>query len=506
MAMQEFIHILFGFDAPIIESEIHKLLEMKGYRVETAAKYTKVNIQEYLITHTECSTVILKETMGNIVYTAEELAMLSDERDVNVIVVLNGEHKGTSYMQTLYAAGITNAIFQEGKHGGATAKDLAELIVRKRTRKETREYYGIATLDVDIGILSYDAFKYYYGALFDENCGGTLIERYLYVASKLTPKQNEDFLRRLNKSIIDELIQYEEFHRILAILKEYGIDLKIKKPKKLKIATVTPPQTTMITEKERDMNDKYENTNETGSFDFGFVSQGDDEQSAAASEEEQGDAEYSDEQVQEPVTQDTKPIEIEYTENKKSKIWIVIIPIVLIILILIGLFIGKCVKNKGFDWFTGFFKNTQQTVSSEDGSSEEKPSESDSVVSEEVSESESENESEETSSEKEDDLEFASEDSESSSVPSETVIANPDTLDSEYGDLSAFLIDGAVLNGIAVVNVINAHEGVRFRVCTNYGGEQLIYVNGGASVSDISADANFKVSVVEGEYIFTEVE
>jgi len=238
--------ILFGFDAPKFENEVIKLLKKKGYEVESTVKFTKSSIRDFLLANPSYETAVLLEVMNNSAdssvakYNAEELAMLTDERDVNIIVILNDNRKGTKFMETLYTAGITSALYQKGRHGGATAKDIAELIIEKRNKRQAREYYGIADAPINLGFLGNDTFTEYYNRLQDETYGSTLIERFCNICTMMNKKQIADFIRRTPQEVVDELKKYEEFHVILEFIKGNGIDLKIKRPKKIQIGLSTP--------------------------------------------------------------------------------------------------------------------------------------------------------------------------------------------------------------------------------------------------------------------------
>lgn len=239
--------ILFGFDAKKVEDNIVKQVEMLGYECETNNKFTKSSIKEFLMLHDDYDTVVLREQIERGRWSAEELAELADEREMNIVILLSGEHKGTSYAQTIYTAGILSAIFQMGKHGGATEKELAQLIVNKRTRKEAREYYGLE--NVDVGILSNDAFVYYYKIFTNPEFGNHPVERFMFVCSKLSPRQVEDFIKKLSKNELEELSQFSEFHNIINSLKASGVEIKVKKPKKLKELSSVPRKAKALEEK-----------------------------------------------------------------------------------------------------------------------------------------------------------------------------------------------------------------------------------------------------------------
>jgi len=240
------INVLFGFDAPQFSDEVLALLRKRGYVVESVVKLTKSSIRDFLLANPSYGTAVLLEVMNNSAdsssakYTADELAMLTDERNINIVVILNYNHKGTKYMETLYTAGITSAIYQKGRQGGASPKDVVERIINGRNNRQAREYYGIADAPINLGFLGNDTFIEYYNRLQDNTYGVSLIERFVNVCRMMNRKQIADFIRRTPAEVVDELKNYEEFHVILDIIKGSGIDLKIKRPKKLKIGLSTP--------------------------------------------------------------------------------------------------------------------------------------------------------------------------------------------------------------------------------------------------------------------------
>lgn len=236
------LEILFGFDEPDVQMGICRYLEDCGYAVHAAVKLNKIGIEDYLNLNPSCRTVVLKEVFSQKQkYTAEELARLTDAHDVNVVVVLSEKHHGTEYMNRLYIAGITSAIFQKGRRGGASVKEIAGLIMQKRSRQDARVYYGIDDEKIDLGYLSDHAFAEYFHSLNDPDYGSTLLERFLQVCSYMTPQKLADFIKRLPDDAKNELSLYAEFYEIVDALKQYfNIDLGIKRPKKVKVGLKTP--------------------------------------------------------------------------------------------------------------------------------------------------------------------------------------------------------------------------------------------------------------------------
>lgn len=240
----EKLPILFGFMEKAVEGPIKDLLWSKGYEADIQVRTTKFSIMKYLEQHTECNVVVLKEAVGEKeTYIADELAQLTELRDINVIVILSERHKGTEYMSTLHAAGITSALFHKGRKNGPSVLDVASLILQKRSRKKAREYYGIGGDKIGSAFLDNTTYVELYNIL--KKGEGTLIENFVKVCSELYVDQAYDFIRRLPKDDLDMLAQYEEFHKILQSLKKKGYGLKIKKPKTVRVGLKTPMQISM---------------------------------------------------------------------------------------------------------------------------------------------------------------------------------------------------------------------------------------------------------------------
>ena len=233
----EKIHILCGFESEQFEEGMVKELKNRGYDPVVDARFTKDSVKEFVEKNPDCSVVVLTESIGGKKYTAEELAQLTDKRDVNVIVVLGSRLYGTDYMKTLYMANITGALIQERKKG-VTPKQVVNLITERRSRKAAREYYGIENQKLDMGFLDDDTYVEYHNTLSGN--GEPILLNYLAICRKMSPQQIADFTKRLPEEELAELKKYEEFYAVLQLLKQVGIDLKIKRPKKVVIGLKTP--------------------------------------------------------------------------------------------------------------------------------------------------------------------------------------------------------------------------------------------------------------------------
>jgi len=234
----EKIKILFGFQDENFEKAIKGLLKQHEYDAEIFARFNKESVKGFIDKNPDTAAVVLLEAFPkhdrgakSQKYTAEELAQLTEGSDVNVIVVLSENYKGTDYLRTLFAAGITSAFLQK-RGSGATPKDIATLILRKRTRKMAREYYGIGNGKIDVGYIERDDFNELYQKMHSKD---NLLAGYLTICANLNATQIADFTKRLPEDDITYLAGFEEFHTVMELLKKFGMDLKIKKPKKVAI-------------------------------------------------------------------------------------------------------------------------------------------------------------------------------------------------------------------------------------------------------------------------------
>lgn len=231
--------ILFGFDDPQMESVIVSQLRDMGIKANISIKISKSSIRDFLCSEKKCDAAVLLEVMGTSkdervgAFSAEELAELTDERDVNLVVVVDEKKKGTEDMQILYGAGITSAVFDYGRRGGPTLKDVTNLIVKKRTRKEARAYYGMTEYVEEIDFLSEETFVACFNMLYSDKLGGSSIERFSHICALLNKSQIADFVRRLPAEMIKELGKYQEFHTICSLLKDSNIPFSVHKPKKV---------------------------------------------------------------------------------------------------------------------------------------------------------------------------------------------------------------------------------------------------------------------------------
>lgn len=459
----ERMEILLGFHFPEFEKGLTASLYDLGYDAKIIEKHTKMQIREYILMHRECRVVILKERDSTMSFTAEDFAVLTDENDdLIVICVLSEERRGTDYMQVLYAAGITNAVFQSGREG-VRPSQIAELCLKKKSRKDARKYYGIASVDIDIGMLSPEAYSIYYQSLFNKENGSTLILRYLNVASRLTAAQNEDFINRLPGEIVDELREYEEFYVILDGLKAHGIDMKYKRPKHVKVGIKQSPALTLPQKKtvQAPKTNQRPAENVTGVFDFGdefgsfdYGEEFGEEEEVSLPEEEAYEESFEPDEEEQPAEE---PAE----KKKANPILFVLIGVVFLFtaVLVAGVFL---VKNVVIPQVIEDTKNTRETVVSSE------------VVSVEETVSEAEN----------------------PEVPEEVY---PDVEEA----MQEILSRGEVLKGEMVITLINRYPEQQFRCVDEEKNKQVVYQYVVATEAEIPPDADFELRKEEGEYIFT---
>ena len=131
------LNILFGFQQEETRGKIVQEILRCGYQVEYDIRTTKEGIRAYLNEHKECEYCVLREGMEAEQFSAVEMAALTDTRDINIVAIIDRNHYGTDFMNTLYAAGITGAVMVTEKKG-ADPRLIAHLLMEKRSRKKAR--------------------------------------------------------------------------------------------------------------------------------------------------------------------------------------------------------------------------------------------------------------------------------------------------------------------------------------------------------------------------------
>lgn len=227
-------HILFGFDESDIVRTIVNAIKSQRHEVEFATAVTKHDIRDYLHRKKTVTTLILREVMGTESFSAEELAQLNDTNNYNIVVVVDSSHRGQPFMQVLYSAGITSAILLSEK-SGATPATIADLVLNQRSRKKARDYYGMSNVNIKVDLLTSDIYTEKLALLMNEAAGFNLIDRFVQVVRQLTVNQAVEFTAKLPPNMKRDLMEYEEYYKVLEYFKRHGYKVATgKRPKNLK--------------------------------------------------------------------------------------------------------------------------------------------------------------------------------------------------------------------------------------------------------------------------------
>lgn len=223
--------IVFSFKSENIQNAIERELLKSNEQVNKVTRLTPRAVREYLDKNPLTDAVIMVENGEDYQWNIEEICALTDAADVNVIIVIDESHRNTDYMQQLYRAGITSAIFFQEKKGGISPATIARLVLKKRSRMEAREYYGIELLKNTI-LLEENVLSAGYKSLSDNTFGRNIMERYLKITETMTAKQNRQFFKKMPRKLKSQILKYEEFYDFQTYLKDKGVNLGVRKPKK----------------------------------------------------------------------------------------------------------------------------------------------------------------------------------------------------------------------------------------------------------------------------------
>lgn len=171
----------------------------------------EVEYKTFSMDNQKNAVILLQENMNaSASYQSWEIAALRDIKRIPVVVSVDRKHYGTDYMAVLYAAGITDAIYEED----ADAEELMKRILSRRSRKESREYYGIRSMDEVVSVLNIigkdalERYIHYIGAGIDTH---DMQLRYQEVRKKLSYVENCCLAEHLPENTIQELQADEGF-------------------------------------------------------------------------------------------------------------------------------------------------------------------------------------------------------------------------------------------------------------------------------------------------------
>lgn len=195
----------------LLKERLQEAAAEKGLKLQIVSRYRKEGVYQYVMEHPDYQCVILQEVLqSSSPYTAEDAALLTDERNIKVILVLNKKHLGNRYMRVLYAAGILDALYEED----AYAEEIAALLLQGRTRKEARKYYGIETADdveKSLQIIDEERLKSFLSYMEGGGPFNETLSRYEFVASRMTAAENLHLIKNMSSGLSEILTGSELF-------------------------------------------------------------------------------------------------------------------------------------------------------------------------------------------------------------------------------------------------------------------------------------------------------
>lgn len=204
------LHILLGISGnndEVIKS-LNAEFNKRGRDVEKcASKYQKFGVEQYLSEHSDVDVLIISEYLQQSnPYVIDDFDRLNDiNGNVVIIPILNSERKGTSYVNELLSVGIYTALFQED----ATITNIADMVLKGRTRKEARYYYGTESIsEINSGSVNI------HSCVEHISLGGereSTKERADYIRSKVSNKEFEDIISRLPNDVKERLKVYDDY-------------------------------------------------------------------------------------------------------------------------------------------------------------------------------------------------------------------------------------------------------------------------------------------------------
>lgn len=204
----------------LLKERLGEAAAEKGLKLQIVSRYRKEGVYQYVMEHPDYQYVILQEIMqSSSPYRAEDAALLTDERNVKVILVLNKSHAGSQYMRILYAAGILDALYEED----AYAERIVELLRCGRTRKEARRYYGIESvqdLERALQVIDEERLKSFLGYIENGGPHQETLSRYEFIASRMTAVQNLYLIQNMEQRISDGLKDSGLFRYYYGLIEE----------------------------------------------------------------------------------------------------------------------------------------------------------------------------------------------------------------------------------------------------------------------------------------------
>lgn len=246
----EKLYILCGLSSEASDDICGVLQETaraKGFETVCVSRYRKEGIRQYVSEHPEFRLLVLQEAMqSSYPYTAEELAELMDDYNLNIVISLRKSHRANTYMKVLYTAGILNALYEED----ATAENIMERILYPRTRRECREYYQISTAaDAmrSLEIVDEDRMKGYLSYVEETKDEEEIIKKYHYVANSLKIIENIYLVEHFSERVKDTLGSDEMYRQVTGVKEKKRRHWPFKKNQEL------PPNLKVLRQPEKEI-------------------------------------------------------------------------------------------------------------------------------------------------------------------------------------------------------------------------------------------------------------
>ncbi|WP_113675857.1 hypothetical protein [Vallitalea guaymasensis] len=227
---------------------ITEIFLSRGMDVEITRKYSKLGILQFLEKNSEYRTLITQEHLEmSRPYDVKELDELTDKfSNLNIIIIISDEHYKTSFMQQLFNLNIYNAVFDKD----AYIENLVNLAVTKRSKLNTKCYYGIDTSN-DIKqesvnyLVSQDQLDSIISYLSKSDIED-LYSNYEYIISKYDDKQNVYICSKLTDELKEKLKDNHNFKKYDVLVDNKKIKLKPHKSSKSKESTKKEQQKDII--------------------------------------------------------------------------------------------------------------------------------------------------------------------------------------------------------------------------------------------------------------------
>ena len=220
MREREKLYILCGLSnegSEDIRSALVDAARDQGYEAVCVSRYRKEGIRQYISEHQEFRLLVLQEAMQNSYpYTAEELAELMDDYNLNIVISINKSHRANTYMKVLYTAGILNALYEED----ATADNILKRILYPRTRKECRAYYQIASAaDAmrTLEVIDEGKMQGYLSYLEESQDDEEIQNKFKYIANSLKLVENMYLIKFFSTRVQNALAEDDSYQHMLAL-------------------------------------------------------------------------------------------------------------------------------------------------------------------------------------------------------------------------------------------------------------------------------------------------